>query len=108
MTRSRVTRGSGNVFADLGLPDPEARLVKAELAARINALLAQRRLTQARAAHVLAVDQPSISKIARGKLRGFSVERLIAFLRVLHQDIEIRISPAPRRRLGHLAVCPAA
>jgi predicted XRE-type DNA-binding protein len=102
--RVRVTRGSGNVFADLGLPDPEARLAKAELAARINTVLEQRELTQALAAEVLGIDQPSVSKLARGKLRGFSVERLIGFLRALSHDVEIRVSAAPRRRLGHLAV----
>jgi predicted XRE-type DNA-binding protein len=101
---SKITRSSGNVFADLGLANPEERLAKAELAATINELILDRGLTQTQAANVLGIDQPSVSKLARGKISGFSLERLINFLRLLHHDVEIRVTSAPRRRLGHLAV----
>ncbi|HXC26161.1 MAG TPA: XRE family transcriptional regulator [Gemmatimonadaceae bacterium] len=63
-------------------------------------------MTQAQAA-LLGIDQPSVSKLSHGKLAGFSLERLIGFLRTLNQDIEIRITAAPRRRVGHLAVFAA-
>jgi predicted XRE-type DNA-binding protein len=91
-----VEASSGNVFADLELPDADESLAKAELAGRICALLAERRLTQAKAAAVLGVDQPKVSALMRGKLDGFSVERLFRFLNALGQDVEIIIRP--RRR----------
>jgi predicted XRE-type DNA-binding protein len=88
--------GSGNVFADLGLPDAQERQTKARLASRIAALLSGR--TQQEAATALGLDQPKVSKLVRGQLRGFSVERLLHLLTILGQDVEIRVSPATRSR----------
>lgn len=102
--RTRVTPGSGNVFADLGLADPEERLAKAELAATIDGLLTLQGLRQTETATLLGIDQPSVSRLSRGKLAGFSLERLIGFLRTLQQDVEIRVTAAPRRRTGRLVV----
>ena len=76
---------SGNVFADLGLPNPEELLAKAELAHKITVLIQQRGLTQAQAAKLLGVDQPKISSLIRGPLTGFSIERLMRFLLRLGQ-----------------------
>ena len=76
-------KSSGNVFADLGLPNAEDRLAKAELARKINEIIGKRRLTQVEAAELLGVDQPKISALARGRLEGFSLERLMRFLNVL-------------------------
>ncbi|MCI0349905.1 MAG: helix-turn-helix domain-containing protein, partial [Acidobacteriales bacterium] len=81
-TKEYVT-SSGNVFADLGFPNAEEMLAKAELAQKITAIIERRRLTQVRAAEVLGVDQPKISALKRGRLSGFSLERLVRFLILL-------------------------
>jgi predicted XRE-type DNA-binding protein len=100
-----VKEGSGNVFADLGLPNPEERLAKADLAIRIAGIICARRLTQAGAARILKIDQPKISRLLRGQLSGFSTERLMQFLTLLGRDVEIVIKHTPRsRRLGSLRV----
>jgi predicted XRE-type DNA-binding protein len=100
-----IEEGSGNVFADIGLPNPEERLAKADLAIRIAETIRTRRLTQTRAAHILKVDQPKISRLLRGQLSGFSTERLMHFLTLLGRDIEITVKRAPRsRRQGRLRV----
>ena len=92
------TVSSGNVFADLGLPNPEELLAKAELANKITVLIRKRGLTQAQAAKLLGVDQPKISYLIRGRLTGFSIERLIRFLLLLGQDIRISVEATPRNR----------
>ncbi len=100
-----VEEGSGNVFADIGLPNPEERLAKADLAIRISQAIRARRLTQTQAARVLKIDQPKISRLLRGQLSGFSTERLMHFLTLLGRDVEITVKPTPRsRRQGHLSV----
>jgi predicted XRE-type DNA-binding protein len=102
----RIEEGSGNVFADLGLPDAEERLTKADLAMQIAETIRSRRLTQTKAAALLAIDQPKISRLLRGQLSGFSTERLIQFLTLLGQDVMIVVKPAPRksRGVGHVSV----
>jgi predicted XRE-type DNA-binding protein len=92
------TVSCGNVFADLGLPNPEEALAKAELANKIIELIRERRLTQVQAAKVLGVDQPKVSALFRGQLTGFSLERLMRFLLRLGQDIRITVQASPRRR----------
>jgi len=92
------TVGSGNVFADLGLPNPEELLAKAELARKITVLIRDRGLTQSRAAKLLGVDQPKVSALIRGRLTGFSLERLMRFLLLLGQDIKITVQASPRSR----------
>ncbi len=92
--------GSGNVFADLGFPNAEEMLAKAELAQKISSIIMRRRLTQAQAANVLGVDQPKVSALRRGRLSGFSLERLLRFLILLGRDVEIVVKnrpPASRR-----------
>lgn len=91
-----VEKGSGNVFEDLGVPESAEMLAKAELAARIAEIISERGLTQAGAAKVLGVDQPSVSDLIRGRLRGFSSDRLFRFLNTLGRDVEILISPKRR------------
>lgn len=88
-----VEASSGNVFADLAVPDAHEVLTKAELAQRICTILTGRKLTQARAAALLGVDQPKISALIRGKLDGFSTDRLLRFLNALGQDVEIVVRP---------------
>ena len=76
----KVQVGSDNVFADLNLPNPEERLIKAELARRISDIIRQKNLTQIEAAEILSIDQPKVSALTRGKLSGFSTTRLFRFL----------------------------
>ena len=89
-----VTIGSGNVFQDIGVPNPEEALLKAQLAYQINQLIQQRGLNQIATAEVLGIDQPKVSALHSGRLRGFSVERLIRFLTLLGNDVEIVVRPA--------------
>ncbi len=105
-----IEEGSGNVFADLGLPDPDERLTKAELAMRIAAAIRSRRLTQARAAALFGIDQPKISRLLRGQLSGFSTDRLIHFLTLLGLDVVIVVKPAAARsgRQGRVSVVAEA
>ena len=94
----RITEGSGNVYADLRLPDPEVALAKAELALRIKASIKQQRLTQVEAAKLLGVDQAKVSALVRGRLSGFSTDRLFRFLNALGRDVEIVVRPKPKSR----------
>src|SRR5215813_1039806 len=103
-----VHYGSDNVFADIGLPNPEEHLAKAELAWRITVAIRTRRLTQARAARLLKIDQPKISRLLRGQLSGFSTERLMHFLTLLGSDVEIIVRrPTKARRVGRVRVIAA-
>ena len=91
------TVGSGNVFADLWVAEPEAARVKAELAHTIGEIVLRRGWTQARAAEALGIDQPKVSALLRGRLNGFSTDRLIRFLDALDYRVEITVAPkAPR------------
>jgi len=85
--------GSGNVFADIGLPNAEEHLVKAKLVYKIDSLMKARRLRQVDAAKLFGVKQPDISKMLRGDFRQFSVERLLRFLVALGQDVDIVVRP---------------
>lgn len=93
-----VARSTGNVFEDLGLPESGERLVKSEIASRIASIIERRGLTQVQAARVLGVHQADVSDLTRGKLSGFSTDRLFRFLTALGQDVEIRM---PRRLHAH-------
>jgi predicted XRE-type DNA-binding protein len=95
--------GSGNAFADMGLPDAEERLTKADLAMRISEAIRGRRLTQAKAAVLFDIDQPKVSRLIPGQLSGFSTEKLIHFLTLLGQDVVIIVRPAAGRS-GHVRV----
>ncbi|HEV2386924.1 MAG TPA: helix-turn-helix transcriptional regulator [Candidatus Acidoferrales bacterium] len=75
----QVKVGIGNVFADIGLPNPEERLAKADLAICITQAIQARSLTEIQAAGILKIDQPKISRLWRGQLSGFYTERLSTF-----------------------------
>jgi predicted XRE-type DNA-binding protein len=92
----KVLRGSGNVFADLGLPNAEELLIKAELVRQISNLVEARNMTQVEAAKILGIDQPKVSALLNGKLSGFSVDRLFRFLNALGSDVEIRVVAKPQ------------
>ena len=103
-----VEESSGNVFADLGYPNPQDALAKSRLAQRIAELLEEQHLTQVEAATLLGIDQPKVSKLLRGQLREFSTDRLFRFLNVLHQDVEIVIRQKPgTRQQATVSVIPA-
>ena len=99
--------GTGDVFADIGLPNAEEHLVKAQLVFRIDGLMKKRSLKQAEAAKIFGVRQPDISKMLRGDFRQFSVERLMRFLVALGQDVEIVVTPhRGRKDAAQLRVAP--
>jgi predicted XRE-type DNA-binding protein len=93
-----ITRGGGNVFADLGFADAEERQTKLRLAYTLNAIVDAQHLTQAAAATRLGLNQPKVSALRNYKLEGFSVERLMTLLNALDQDVEIVIRKKPRSR----------
>jgi predicted XRE-type DNA-binding protein len=98
MAKRDYIEGSGNVFADLEFPNADEMLAKAELANKIAGILRRRRLTQVQAAEILGVDQPKVSALIRGRLSGFSIERLLRFLLLLGTDVSITIKPRQRSR----------
>jgi predicted XRE-type DNA-binding protein len=89
---------SGNVFADLGIENPEEELTKAKLVLEIEKIIKKKKLNQTQAAKVMGINQPKVSALIRRKLDGFSVERLIHFLNMLGQDIDIIVKSKPRNR----------
>ena len=103
-TKTQVERGSGNVFADLDLPNPDTHLVKADLVARIDDIIRKRGLTQAQAAHQLGLSQPDVSRLLRGRFRQYSVERLLRLLLALGRDVDIVIKNPRKKRPGRLRV----
>jgi predicted XRE-type DNA-binding protein len=106
--RGKITRGTGNVFADLGFPDAAEREAKLRLAYALNQALDGGKLSQADAAKVLGVTQPKVSALRHYKLAGFSVERLMNLLTALGQDVEIVIRRKPRsRRVARISVVAA-
>lgn len=108
MDDDAITRGTGNVFADLGYAGADERQTKLRLAHAINGVVARRRLTQAATAEKLHVGQPKVSALSNYKLDGFSVERLMTFLTALDQDIQIVIKNKPRSRpAGRISVIAA-
>lgn len=103
--RIAATRGSTNVFADLGYANSDEMLAKAKLVSRISDLIKQRRLTQSAAAALLEIDQPNVSRLLRGQLSGFSYERLLKFLNALGCDVEIVVKrPGRARRDAQITV----
>lgn len=99
----RVTEGSGNVFADLGLPNADQELVKAQLTLQIYRIIKQRGMTQSETAKVLGVKQPHVSLLMRNRAGTFSVGRLMEFLTALGQDVEVTVRPT-RREHGEMSV----
>lgn len=92
------TIGSGNVFADLGLPEAEQLKARSDLVIEIIQIIEDRGLKQAEAAEIMGIDQPKVSALVRGRLDGFSMERLYRFLNSLGRDVEIVVKPKPESR----------
>lgn len=98
---TRIDRGTGNVFADLGLGDSGERKLRVQLARELNAVIAECKLTQAAAAMLFGIAQPHVSELANYKLTRFSSERLMHFLTCLERDVDIVVRPA---RASHGAI----
>ena len=103
-TESSTARGSGNVFADLGLPDADSHLLKAELVSRIDGIARQRGMAQAELARGFGLSQPEVSRLLRGDFPEYSVERLLRFLMALGCDIDIVIGPPNSAAGGNLRI----
>jgi predicted XRE-type DNA-binding protein len=101
-----VTEGSGNVFADLGLPNPEQKLLKARLTLEIHTIIKERGLTQVEAAKLLGIRQPQVSLLIRNRSGSFSVGRLMELLTALGRDVEIAVRPT-RKMHGQMYVVAA-
>jgi len=93
MSKKGYEIGSRNVFKDIGVPNAEEHLIKAQLVFKIDTIMKQRRLKQAETAILLGIRQPDVSKMLRGEFRQFSVERLLRFLVALDQDVQIVVRP---------------
>ena len=95
MSNSGIKESKGNVFADIGVKNPNQALAKAELARQIASIIKSRGLTQSQAAEILHIDQAKVSALTRGLLRGFSADRLFRLLNALGHDVEIRVKAKP-------------
>ncbi len=104
MSAADITRGSTNVFADLGLPDAGERQTKTRLAMAINEIIAARKLRQVDAAKLLNIPQPRVSALLHYRLKEFSVEKLLDLLTLLNQDVEITIRPRKLEGAGAVSV----
>lgn len=99
-----VEIGSGNVYADLGFSNPEEMLAKAQLVSEIQKAIKKKRLTQIETAEMLGLTQPKLSVLLKGQFKGYSTDRLIRFLRILGQDIDIFVTPKLGKRQAHLHI----
>jgi predicted XRE-type DNA-binding protein len=96
--RSKVEASSGNIFADLGLPDAEEMLLKSTIVIELRRLIGERKLTQTAAARLIGISQADLSRIMRGRFRGYSEAKLMRMLTAFGQDVEI--TTRPRRKSG--------
>src|SRR6202171_5798253 len=95
--RVKVEVGSGNIFADLGLPDADTHFLKAQIVSEIYRLTNERKLTQAQAGKRLGISQPEVSRMFKGNFREYSIERLMGFLTGFDRDVEIVSRPRLKR-----------
>jgi predicted XRE-type DNA-binding protein len=100
----KYEESSGNVFADLGLPNPEELLAKAEVAIEIGNIIKKKKLTQTKAAKILGIDQPKVSAILKGKLRSFSLERLFRFLNALGTTVVVNFCEEKNATKAHTII----
>ena len=100
----KIERDSGNVFADLGLPDADTRLLKAELVTRIDKIIRERDLKQVDVAKLLGLSQPDVSRLLRGSFREYSMERLLRLLMALGRDVNIVIRESHSEQPGRLSI----
>jgi predicted XRE-type DNA-binding protein len=91
--KAKVEPGSGNIFADLGLPDANTHFLKAQIVSEIYRLTNERKLTQAKAGKLMGITQPEVSRMFKGQFREYSVDRLMGFLTAFDRDVEIVVRP---------------
>jgi predicted XRE-type DNA-binding protein len=103
-----IEEGSGNIFADLELPDAEAHFLKAQIVAEIYRLTRERKLTQRDAGRRMGISQPEVSRLFHGNFREYSVERLIEFLTSFDRDVDIVVRPKKRGQVGRISFVRAA
>ena len=106
-TDTTVERGSGNVFADLGIPDADAHLAKAELVSRMDDILRERGITQAEAVRLLGLSGPNVSRLLRGEFRDYSLEDLLGLLTALGCDVDIIVRQPGAASAGTLRIVAA-
>jgi predicted XRE-type DNA-binding protein len=104
--RPKIEVSSGNVYADLGFANPELERAKADLAREIRSIIDIRGMTQVAAGDLLGVDQADISRITRGRLGSYSLERLITILSRLNMRVEIRVLPCEESELNSSVSVP--
>ena len=105
MTKTaKVTESSGNVFADLGLPDAAGELFKAELALQISKRIKALKLTQKQAGERLSLSQPDVSRLMQGRRAGFSTDRMLALLNALDLDVDIVVRPADQAHVAAVRI----
>jgi predicted XRE-type DNA-binding protein len=92
----KIKESSDNVFQDIGLPDSEGYLAKAEIAIQICAIIKKKKLSQTKVAKLLKIAQSKVSLLLRGRLDGFSLEKLLSFLIALGQNVDISVKPSGR------------
>ena len=91
--KAKVEEGSGNIFADLGLPDADTHFLKAQIVSEVYRLTNERNLTQAEAGKLMGISQPEVSRMFKGHFREYSVERLMGLLTSFDRDVEIVAKP---------------
>jgi predicted XRE-type DNA-binding protein len=107
-SKIKITKSSGNVFADIGIPGADEHFVKAEIVLDIAARIKAKGLTQAQVAKITGLSQPDVSKLLRGNFAGYTLDRLFSFLRALGNDIRIHIVPTKDKRAGQLELVGGA
>ena len=93
-TKAKISTGS--VYHNLGYQNPEEMETKANLTIEISKTIKNKKLTQKQAAEILSLTQPKLSELLRGHFRGYSVERLMNFLNILGNDVDIIVRPNPK------------
>ena len=106
--KTNITAGSGNIFADLDLPDAETHFLKAQIVSEIYRLINERRLTQVQAGKRLGISQPEVSRMFKGHFREYSIDRLMAFLTTFDRDVEIVRPHKKAGKSGRIRFVPVA
>jgi predicted XRE-type DNA-binding protein len=108
-SKIEIHESSGNIFADLGLPDSEELLLKSQIVVELHRGIKSRKLTQTAAAKLIGIAQPDLSNVLRGRFSGFSTERLMRMLTAFGRDIDIVVrKPGRGKRPGRIRLLTAA
>jgi predicted XRE-type DNA-binding protein len=102
MSKAKSIKSSGNVFADIGVPNPDEHLAKADLVIAIASLIKSKGLTQAQASKLIGLAQPDVSKLMRGHFAGYTYDRLFGFLTALGEKVTVRVSTAKNAKDARL------